>query len=268
MTRTFSRLGWALIFAAMWLGGCAVSDDKGSAAAENAASKSTLRVGVTANYPPLVDKVNGKLEGIDVDLMHEAGKGLDKRIEFVEIPWEQLIPSLVGGDIDVIASGMSITAEREKKIAFTEPYLHIGQMAITRIDEIQKLGSLTKLLNAPITVGFEPGTTGESFVKANMHNAKPQPVASIDAAVVALRDRTIDAFIHDAPTAWRIGSDSAYKDLIGLYWPLTDEYLGWGVRIDDAELRKALNDQITSMEADGRLKSITRKWIKVRVQVR
>lgn len=268
MTRTFSRIGWALIFAAIWLSGCAVSDDQGSASAESAASKSALRVGLTANYPPLVDNVNGKLEGIEIDLMHEAGRGLGKRIEFVEIPWEQLIPSLVGGDIDVIASGMSITPGRKQKIAFTEPYLHIGQMAITRIDEIQKLGNLTALLNAPITVGYEPETTGEAFVKTNMRNAKPQPVPSIDAAISALRDRTIDAFIHDAPTAWRIGSDVAYKDLIGLYWPLTDEYLGWGVRITDPELRKALSEQITIMTADGRLKSITRKWIKVRVQVR
>lgn len=268
MTRTFSTFGWALLSAAIWLNGCALSEGDASASAESAASKSTLRVGLTANYPPLVDKVDGKLEGIEIDLTHAIGKDLGKRIEFVEIPWKQLIPALIAGDIDVIASGMSITPGRKQKIAFTEPYLHIGQMAITRIDEIQELGNLTALLNAPITAGFEPETTGETFVKTNMHNAKPQPVASIDAAVVALRDRTIDVFIHDAPTAWRIGSDPAYKDLIGLYWPLTDEYLGWGVRITDPALRKALSDQIVIMEKDGRLNSITRKWIKVRVQVR
>ena len=93
-------------------------------------------------------------------------------------------------------------------------------------------------------------------------------VASIDAAVDALRSRQIDVFIHDAPTAWRIGSDAAYQDLIGLYWPLTDEYLGWGVRKSDQELRAALSEQITKMTADGRLSRITRKWIKVRVEVR
>ncbi|MCK5363959.1 MAG: transporter substrate-binding domain-containing protein, partial [Gammaproteobacteria bacterium] len=95
-----------------------------------------------------------------------------------------------------------------------------------------------------------------------------QPIASIDAAVAALRSREIDAFIHDAPTAWRIGSDPAYQDLIGLYWPLTDESLGWGVRISDQTLRTALNDQIAAMKKDGRLARITREWIKVRVKVR
>ena len=268
MRRTFWNIGCVVVVATIWLTGCVAPAEDKTPTGGSAASKAVIRVGLTANYPPLVDKVNGELVGIEIDLAREVGKDLNKRIEFVEIPWEQLIPSLTSGEIDVIMSGMSITPERKQKISFTEPYLHIGQMAITRVDEIQKLGSLTALLNAPITVGFESATTGESFVKTNMRNAKPQPVASIDAAVAALRNREIDAFIHDAPTAWRIGSDPAYQDLIGLYWPLTDEYLGWGVRIPDEALRRAMNDRILDMKKDGRLASITRKWIKVRVQVR
>ena len=268
MNRTFWTIGCAFLLSTIWLAGCAVPVENEGATAGGAVSKTVLRVGLTANYPPLVDKVDGKLVGIEIDLAHEVAKDLGMRVEFVEIPWEQLIAALTAGDIDVIMSGMSITAEREKIIAFTKPYMHIGQMAITRIDEIQKLGSVTALLNAPITVGFEPATTGESFVKTNMRNAKPQPVASPKAAVAALRSREIDAFIHDAPTAWRIGSDAAYQDLIGLYWPLTDEFLAWGVRIPDQALRNALSDKIAIMDKDGRLGRITRKWIKVRVEVR
>lgn len=268
MIRKPWKIACALLAAAIWLAGCATPAGDAGVRPASALSNPVLRVGLTANYPPLVDNVDGTLEGIEIDLAREVGKDLGKRIEFVEIPWEQLIPALTGGEVDVIMSGMSITEWRKQKISFTEPYLHIGQMAITRIDEIRRLGSVGALLSAPITVGFEPETTGEAFVKQNMRSARPRPVASIDAAVAALRSRDIDAFIHDAPTAWRIGSDPAYKDLIGLYWPLTDEYLGWGVRIPDEPLRNALSDQIEAMKADGRLDRITRKWIKVRVQVR
>ncbi len=268
MPRTFWTIACAFLVSATWLAGCAVQVEDESAAASSTASKSVVRVGLTANYPPLVDKVDGELAGIEIDLAHEVAKDLDIRIEFVDLPFEQLIGALTAGDIDVIMSGLSITAERQEKISFTEPYLHIGQMAVTRIDEIQKLGTVSALLNAPITAGFEPATTGEDFVKTNMRNAKPKPVASPEAAVAALRSRDIDVFIHDAPTAWRIGSDPAYQDLIGLYWPLTDEYLAWGVRISDQALNKALSGQITVMKKDGRLGRITRKWIKVRVEVK
>lgn len=266
MLRMFFRLSFILLAAS--LVGCAVPAKDAEPTVESAASRSILRVGVTPNYPPIVSRVDGELAGIDIDLGNEAASGLDKRLNFLELPWEELIPALTRGDIDIIMSGMSITPGRKEMIAFTEPYLHIGQMAITRVDEIQRLGSLTALLNAPLTAGYEPGTTGEAFVKRNMSNAKPQPVASVDDAIVALRSRQIDVFIHDAPTAWRIGSDPAYQDLIGLYWPLTDEYLGWGVRKTDEALRDALSEQITIMKADGRLERITRKWIRVRVQVR
>lgn len=272
MTWMFSRICSTFLIAAliaiMGLTGCTAPVAVDTKRPVSAMSKSVLRVGLTANYPPLVDKGSGKLAGIEIDLANEVGKDLNKRMQFVEMPWEKLIPALVGGDIDIIMSGMSITDGRKKKISFTEPYMQIGQMAITRVDEIQKLGSLSALLDAPITVGYEPETTGESFVKNNMHNARPEPVASIDAAVAALRSRQIDAFIHDAPTAWRIGSDVEYRDLIGLYWPLTDEYLAWGVRISDQALRSALNGQIAAMKKDGRLSRITRKWIKVRVEVK
>lgn len=268
MTRTFARIGAILLFISFGLASCTAPVEQTGMPSQSAVSKAVLRVGVTPNYPPLVELQDGRLAGIEIDLAHEVGKDLNKRMDFVEMPWEKLIPALVAGDIDVIMSGMSITAEREKKIAFTEPYLHIGQMAITRIDEIQKLGSLSDLLNAPITVGFEAGTTGETFVLKNMHNAKPRSMASIDAGIAALRSHEIDAFVHDAPTAWRIGSDPAYHDLIGLYWPLTDENLGWGVRRSDQALRTTLNEQISIMKKDGRLASITRKWIKVRVEVK
>lgn len=268
MTRMFSILGSAFLLATLMLAGCATPVQEEGETPESAMSKPILRVGLTPNYPPVVDRVDGELAGIEIDLGTEVARALGKRLQFVELPFEELIPALANGDIDVIMSGMSITAARKEKIGFTEPYLHVGQMAVTRVDEIQRLGSLTALLNAPITAGYEPGTTGEEFVKRNMKNAKPQSVASIDAAVNALRGRQIDVFVHDAPTAWRIGSDPAYKDLIGLYWPLTDESLGWGVRKSDRELLSALNDQITEMKADGRLDQITRSWIKVRVQVR
>jgi ABC-type amino acid transport substrate-binding protein len=268
MTRRIFGLGYAVLTAAILLTGCNTAMQEETPATDSAVSRAVLRVGLTANYPPLVDKVDGKLVGIEIDLASEVAGDLGKRMEFVEMPWEQLIPALTAGDIDVIMSGMSITPGREQKISFTEPYMHIGQMAITRVDEIEKLGSLSALLNAPITVGFEPETTGEAFVKSNMRNARPRAVSSIDAAVTALRSREIDAFVHDAPTAWRIGSDPAYDDLIGLYWPLTDEYLAWAVQISDRDLRRVLSEQIVTMKKDGRLASITRKWIKVRVQVK
>lgn len=246
------------------LAGCA----GGSPGAGQGVDSSVMRVGLTANYPPLAEKVNGELQGLEIDLAREIGKDLSKRVVFVEIPWERLIASLYEGEIDVIMSGMSVTDARRQQVAFSEPYMRIGQMAIIRVQDLRKLGSVSALLAASVDVGFEEGTTGGDFVKANMSNARPTGLASVEQGVAALRSRIIDVFVHDAPTAWRIGSDPAYQDLIGLYWPLTEEYLAWAVRKSDVSLLQALNGEIAAMRSDGRLVQLTRRWIKVKVEVK
>ena len=143
MTRMFSILGSAFLLATLMLAGCATPVQEEGETPESAMSKPILRVGLTPNYPPVVDRVDGELAGIEIDLGTEVARGLGKRLQFVELPFEELIPALANGDIDVIMSGMSITAARKEKIGFTEPYLHVGQMAVTRFPRllIQKLNN-------------------------------------------------------------------------------------------------------------------------------
>ncbi len=80
MTRMCSRIGSIFLIAAIWLAGCAVPVEADSKAPESALSKSVLRVGSTANYPPLVDEVDGNLVGIEIDFANEVGKDLDVRV--------------------------------------------------------------------------------------------------------------------------------------------------------------------------------------------
>jgi len=64
MTRMFSRIGGALLVTTLWLSGCAAPVEDDGKAMPSAMSKSIVRVGLTANYPPLVSKIDGELAGI------------------------------------------------------------------------------------------------------------------------------------------------------------------------------------------------------------
>ena len=46
----------------------------------------------------------------------------DLECEWVQNDWESMIPDLVAEEFDAIFAGMSITAEREETIDFTEAY--------------------------------------------------------------------------------------------------------------------------------------------------
>jgi polar amino acid transport system substrate-binding protein len=88
-----------------------------------------LTVGSDTAFPPF-ESMNGDVaEGFDVDLMNAIAKemGVGKAVFKTEI-FDTLIPTLkAGGKFDVIASGMTIKAEREKEINFSDPYFDSNQ---------------------------------------------------------------------------------------------------------------------------------------------
>jgi ABC-type amino acid transport substrate-binding protein len=230
--------------------------------------KGEFRIGISPDYPPLAYKFRGQLVGLEVDFANQLGKELDKHITFVETPWSALIPALVDGKIDIIMSGMSITEERAKRVSFTEPYMQIGQMALVRARDQASFANLESFFDTTARVGFVSQTTGEQVAKAIFSKAKLVPQPTVEDGVAALRQRGIDILIHDAPTVWRIGGNPAEKELIGLYWPLSEESLAWAVRKSDVPLQFALSRQVKEWKRSGRLQLLMSHWIILRIATR
>ena len=228
--------------------------------------KSELRIGISPDYMPLAYKnPTGGVFGVEVDFANQLGKDLGKKITFVEIPFSELIQSLLDEKIDIIMSGMSITIERAKLVSFTESYLTIGQMALVRSRDSAKFRNLQSFSNITSKVGFVRGTTGEMAAKAFFSSATLVPQSNANDGIAALRKGEIEVFIHDAPTVWRIGGNPNEKELTGLYWLMTKEPLAWAVRKSDEPLRFALNSEVKRWEANGLLKLTIARWMPIRI---
>ena len=227
-----------------------------------------FRIGIWPDYLPLAYKFRGQLVGLEVDFAEQLGRDLNKQILLVETPWSELIPALVAGRIDIIMSGMSVTADRSQLVSFTEPYMQIGQMGLIRASDEASYASLDSYLNTTSRVGFMSNTTGEQAAKEWFSKAKLIPEPTVEEGLTALRQGRIDVFIHDAPTVWRLGGNPRETGLIGLYWPLTKEPLAWAVRKSDTPLNFALSRQLRDWELSGRLKQLTSRWITTRVVTR
>ena len=88
---------------------------------------------------------NGQLAGYEYELLKGYEKFLNKQIadsdlnlvlEFIPVSRQDLLPKLVKGYGDIAAAGLTITPEREKKVAFTQPYLTgIDEIVVTRKGE-------------------------------------------------------------------------------------------------------------------------------------
>ena len=230
-------------------------------------NQKTIRIGLSADYPPLVFKEGGKLYGIEVEMAKRLAYELKSKIIFVELPRDELIAALVNEKIDIIMSGMSITTQRQRQVSFIKPYLQVGQMALIRTDSMAQFPNRESVLNTPMRVTYQPDTTSESFVKTSMLNAKQLPEKSVESAVSALRNNKVDIFIHDAPTIWLIAGNVTEQQLMGLYWPLTEEHLAWAVRPSSFLLQEALNNIIEKLRGDGTIASILNSWIKLQIEV-
>jgi polar amino acid transport system substrate-binding protein len=265
------RLGVLLVcLAPVLFGGCYVNPITPPPPVRAPEASGTLlnrefRIGIAPHYPPLAYKFRGELVGVEVDFATQLGKELDKQITFVETPWSELIPALLEGKIDIIMSGMSATEERAKLVSFAEPYMHIGQMALVRARDQAAFSNLERFFDTTSRVGSVSNTTGEQVAKVIFSQAKLVPQPTVEDGVAALRQGVIDVFIHDAPTVWRIGGNPGETQLIGLYWPLSEEPLAWATRKSDVPLQFALSQRVKDWKLSGRLQQLMSRWISLRI---
>jgi polar amino acid transport system substrate-binding protein len=225
-----------------------------------AANPAILRVGLAPNAPPMIFKQGGQIVGVEADLAQALGRDLGRQVVFVPLKWEDLIDALNEDRIDIIMSSMSITPARRSQIAFTNPYLKIGQMALVRSEDKYKFMYNLAVL-AKRGIGVKPGTTAELLVRQEYSRAKVKYYRSGEDAAAALASQKLDLFLSDSPIIWYLGGRYESRGLTVAPMVFTEEYLGWGVRRTDDRLRDAANAFLQKSQENGELNRIMRRWM-------
>lgn len=249
---------------ALLASGCAAKQERPRGATTSLPAE--LRVGTTPNYPPLVSRRDGKLQGMEVDFANLLAQQLNVKVTMVELPWDELLPALVDDKIDVIMSGMSITPARAEYVDFTVPYMPIGQMALVRKVDLPRLREQEALNQPTSRIGVLQNTTGDYFARRELTRAKVFGFAGVEEGVAALRGNQIDFLLSDSPTVWELTGHNHPEndDLAGVYRRLTTEYLAWAVRQGDDTLRRQLNATVLLWAQNGQLADIVDDWIRTR----
>jgi ABC-type amino acid transport substrate-binding protein len=217
-----------------------------------------LRIIFQANQAIYTDQRD--LRGIEVDFAHRLAATLERDAEFVPLPWEQQIPALLRNDIDIIMSGLSITDERRRQIAFSEPYLTITLAALVRSDDYQRYRKSGGQIPPFTKVGVQTATTGEEYVRRALPGLATITLANATAAAAELNRRSIDAFIHDSPVIlWMTAEPDTRFSALRL--PATDQLLAWGMRKEDLALQSAVDAQLVQWKRDGTLQRMLEKWL-------
>ena len=232
------------------------------------AQKAVYTDGIDAAFPPFsyIDK-NGEPTGFDVEVLKWIGNEMGFEVKIVPVDWDAIIPTLKLGNIDLIASGMTITPDREKQVDFTDPYWKIDLAVVVREVEGDD-GAPVPQYNvfsavAPgKTIGVQRGTTAQTWLKKNMIDAGVDIKLKLyDNFLLAIEDLLIgrvDCAVIDGPTAQSAVSDRK-ATIVGTI--NTGEIYGYAVRKGDTKLLDLLNEGLKRLQATSEWDRLVSEWL-------
>ncbi|GGD07631.1 transporter substrate-binding domain-containing protein [Aureimonas glaciei] len=237
-----------------------------AAAALAPALADPVRVGIAAEpYPPFASPdSSGKWTGWEVDLAMAVCAEAKLDCVITPVAWDGIIPALTSSKIDMIAASMSITAEREKTIDFSEKYYNTPTaVAVAKDSDI----AATPAGLAGKIIGVQVSTVHEVYVRKHFTDAaevkvyQTQDEANQD-LVAGRIDATqadsiaLDAFVQSA-------DGKACCKLAGNVAPDVEVLgpgVGFGLRKGETELKDKLNAAITAIRANGKYDEITKPY--------
>jgi len=220
--------------------------------------KGEIVIGVKYDVPPFGFKnpKTGDVEGFDVDLGKAVAEKLGVEPKFIEAISDNRIPFLKDGTADLILSTMTINAERDDEIDFSDPYfIARGRILVKKSDtSINGVGDL-----AGKEVCTVLGSTYEDTLKKQAPKAKRRLVDTYSECLELIQNGAVAAeSTDDVILTGQIIQDDSLK-LVGE--PLTTEPYGAGIKEGDSAFQTFVNEVLTKFKDDGRWATTYQKWI-------
>lgn len=236
----------------------------------SAAQAQPIRFAVAAEpYPPYTEKqANGEWKGFEVDLIHKLCTQMQAECEIKEVAWDGIIPSLLAKKIDVIFSSMSVTAEREKQIAFSKAYYD------SAIAVVGPKGTTVSKYPDDLkgkVIGVQNSTVSASYLKAYYEKiADVKYYDTQDSANADLIAGRIDLMMADGTAMTEFVKTPDAKNLAFLstvpYDPIFGKGVGAGLRKDDTELKAKLDQAIETLLASKDYDELSQQYFGINVK--
>src|ERR1700730_11040566 len=147
-------LSWSAAALAIALVGQAVAQVQPPKELANAGK---ITYGVAATFAPFEYMQDGKLVGLDIEMMEAVAKKMGLGVEIMNMEFKGLIAALQSKRIDIINSAMYIRPERAEQVDFI-PYLTVGNEIVVQANNPKGINGRANMCGAKIAVtlgGFQ-----------------------------------------------------------------------------------------------------------------
>ena len=212
-------------------------------------SKGYLVMGTCADFSPFEFLKDGKVVGIDPDIVRQLADSLGVDLKIRDTSFSSLVAELNNGTVDLIASGFTRMEEREKNLDFSDSYFTASQKIVVKNDSpIKKVEDINDK-----KIGVQLGTTGDSYCT----DLKSMEVIRYDKmtdAIAALSSGIVDAVVMDNFSADQILRKSDFFCTIDE--TLTEESYCIGIRKGSHSFLEFINEKIRKMKQNGEIEKI------------
>lgn len=231
---------------------------------DDIANTGELKVCFDAGYLPFAIKgKSGNFMGFDIDFSRLMAKHMGVKFVPVNTAWDGIIPALLTDKCHMVISGMTINAQRNMRVNFSDPYIVVGQSLLINPKLKGKVTSYKDLNDGQYKVVSKLGTSGEMAIKKHLRKVNYHAFeAETDAALEVVNGRA-DAMVYDLPFV-SIYALQNKGDIEAILEPFTFEPLGIAVRPNDPDILNLVNNFISQIKGDGSYERIYNKWFKSR----
>jgi polar amino acid transport system substrate-binding protein len=224
-----------------------------------------LRVGAALPDPPFELMSKDGPTGFDITLMQRIAAKLGREWQLVPYKgadFNGIFAGLADGSYDCVASGTTITPQRQAIADFCPPYAVSGQSLVVDVHRHPNVRSIDDLKG--LVIGVQRGNTSEPVAEKLVaeHRAARVRVYAYDEIETALDDLSTggcDAFMKLAPvTAWFVRDRPT---LTVVQSGITRELLGICVRKGNSALADAIGKAQAALVADGTIAGLIKTWL-------
>ena len=208
-----------------------------------------LRLATTATFPPYEYIRGQEIVGIDIELCRAIAEKLGRNLKVENVDFDSVLSSVMFGKADLAAASITITDERQQKVAFSIPYVRTGLVVIYR--KTEPYIGLAQLTGRK--VGVQESTTSDMFVRTRLKQEPERFKSAQDACKAMLEGRCAFVIADLSPAKDCVKSDSR----LGMSRFISKEEYAIAVAKSQTNLLVVVNEVIGAAQADGRLD----KWI-------